>query len=325
MAVVIPVFNDWECADDLLRRLGALAGSLPVMVVYLVDDGSTDLVALSPVKWTGVFEAVYIVHAAANVGHQRAIAIGLTQALLHDPCDLVLVLDADGEDDPDVIGELVSQSISHPESIVVAQRRRRREALSFRAFYVLYRAGFRALTGKRLDFGNFCLLPRQSAMRLVHMPETWNHFPAAIMRSRVPIVSVPADRGVRFQGKSRMNFVSLVNHGLAAISTFTDVVFARLLILVSLMSGLCVLAAAGVVAVRFGTTVAIPGWGTTALGLILLGLFQALTLLTVMTFTVLSARSNVASTPIHEAPKYISSVEHILLPRSETRGDSGAL
>ena len=106
-----------------------------------------------------------------------------------------------------------------------------------------------------------------------------------------------------------MNFVALVNHGLAAISTFTDVVFARLLIVVSALAGLCVLVAGAVIGVRMGSDAAIPGWATTVVGFALLGLFQFLTVLSIMTFTLLSSRSNIPSTPIAEAPKYLKSFE----------------
>lgn len=311
LALVSPVFNDWVCAQELLTRLAALAPGLPPISVYLVDDGSTERAALDPGPWAHLLSDVSIVHAGANLGHQRAIAVGLTQALLDPEVDLIVVIDADGEDDPLGIADLLAALPKGPESIVVAQRKGRTEALSFRAFYRMYRVGFTALTGQRLDFGNFSLLTRAAATRLVYMPEMWNHFPAAVMRSKVPLVKVPTDRSTRFHGTSRMNFLALVNHGLAAISTFTDVVFARLMTIVSVLVSVFLLAAVAVVAIRFGSSVAIPGWTTTVLGFILLGLFQFLTLLTVMTFTLLSARSNVSSIPVHEAPKFIRSVERI--------------
>ena len=311
MAVVAPVFNDWVCAQELLNRLATLAPGLPPLSVYLVDDGSTQLAALDPGPWAHLLRDVRVIHAGANLGHQRAIAVGLTQALLDPEVDLLVVIDADGEDDPTGIPSLLAALPESTEAIVVAQRKQRTEALSFRAFYRLYRAGFTALTGKRLDFGNFSLLTRVAATRLVYMPEMWNHFPAAVMRSKVPLMRVPTDRSNRFHGTSRMNFVALVNHGLAAISTFTDVVFARLMTVVSILVTIFLLAAVAVVAIRFGSTVAIPGWTTTAMGFILLGLFQFLTLLAVMTFTLLSARSNVPSIPVHEAPKFIRSIERI--------------
>lgn len=311
MAVVSPVFNDWVCANELASRLSAMADELPRPTLYLVDDGSTDPVRIDPSSWPHPLD-VRIVHAGTNLGHQRAIAIGLVEALQTETNDLFVVIDADGEDDPRSMPDLLSAlpAASPSDSgIVVAQRRGRTETVGFRTFYSLYKAGFRALTGRRLDFGNYSILTRSAAERLTYMPELWNHFPAAIMRSRIPVTKVPTDRSNRFHGSSRMNFVSLVNHGLAAIAAFSDVVFARLLILVSLLAGLTVAVGATVLGIRLWSSVAIPGWATAALGFVLLALVQFLGLLALMTFIQLSARSTIPMTPRQAAPHHIRDVE----------------
>lgn len=313
MAVVSPVFNDWVCANELASRLSSLRDELPPLTLYLVDDGSIDPAVVDPGSWPNPLD-VRIVHAGTNLGHQRAIAIGLVEALDDEANELFVVIDADGEDDPrslpDLLTKLPAASPEQP-AAVVAQRRGRTETVGFRTFYSLYKAGFRALTGRRLDFGNYSILSRSAAERLVHMPELWNHYPAAIMRSRIPVTKVPTDRSHRFHGTSRMNFVSLVNHGLAAIAAFSDVVFARLLILVSVLSGLTITAGVTVLAIRLWSTVAIPGWATAALGFVLLALIQFLALLALVTFIQLSARSTIPVTPRQAAPNYVRSVETV--------------
>lgn len=317
IAIVSPVFNDWVCADELVARLAALSDELPAVAVVLVDDGSTDSVEMHPHQWPEGLESVDIVHSGANVGHQRAIAIGLAHVITQVKPDAVVVIDADGEDDPSDIPFLLAQlnirdtPPSTPPQIVVAQRKGRTEARSFRAFYRLYKAGFYLLTGRRMDFGNFSAMTSSAATRLLYMPELWNHFPATVMRSRISTAKVPTDRSHRFHGESRMNFVSLVNHGLAAIATFSDVVFARLLIAMSVVVGALVAAGMGVAAVRLFSTVAIPGWATAAMGFVLLALFQFLALVAVMTFIQLAARSNVPAIPIKSVPSHSRSVERI--------------
>lgn len=62
------------------------------------------------------------------------------------------------------------------------------------------------------------------------MPELWNHFAATLLRSRLPLVGLFISKGRRSHGHSKMNFVSLVNHGLSAAAVLVDVVFARVLI-----------------------------------------------------------------------------------------------
>lgn len=314
LAVVSPVFNDWVCANKLVARFAELSEGLPDTVIYLVNDGSTDAVELHPDTWPPGLAGVSIVHAGANLGHQRAIAIGLHAAVEHSGADIIAVIDADGEDDPAGLEALIARlDGAHGAEcgIVVAQRNGRTETLSFRTFYRIYKGGFHALTGRRLDFGNFSVMPASVAQRLLHMPELWNHFPASMMRSRVPIAKVPTDRSHRYHGSSRMNFVSLVNHGLAAMAAFSDVVFARLLIVVAALSGLFAAGAVAVVGVRVFSGAAIPGWATAAMAFVLLALFQFLALLAVMTFIQLGARANIPLTPMQAAPHYTERIEQV--------------
>ncbi len=226
LAVVSPVFNDWVCADHLVSRLGELSVGLPDMAVFLVDDGSTEPIKLRADMWPVGLQEVNLVRCGTNLGHQRAIAIGLDVALRQGQPSVLAVIDADGEDDPadiQVLLRSLATDTSVP-SIVVAKRSGRTEALGYRIFYRLYKRLFRWLTGRQLDFGNFSVMTPAAARRLLFMPELWNHFPAAIMRSKVPVSKVPTDRSHRYHGSSRMNFVSLVNHGLAAMAAFVQLV-----------------------------------------------------------------------------------------------------
>ena len=89
----------------------------------------------------------------------------------------------------------------------------RSKPLRFRIFYSMYRFVFRLLTGRTIRFGNFVALSRRSVGRLINQ-ETWVHFAASLMVSRLRIGTVETDRGTRYAGKSQMNFISLTLHGL---------------------------------------------------------------------------------------------------------------
>jgi len=200
-------------------------------------------------------------------------------------------MDCDGEDAPEDIVEMLRVADSQPSAIVVASRAKRSEGGTFRAFYSLYKLAFRWLTGKSIDFGNFCLLPAEAAKRLAYMPECWNHLAAAIVKSRLPILRVPTARSRRYVGRSSMNLVSLVIHGFSAISVFSDAVLTRLFLLVGLTCMAAIGTGFATVILRFFTNLAIPGWATNAFGLSALFFLQSLTLLVVLIFTSLSNRS----------------------------------
>ena len=110
---------------------------------------------------------------------------------------------------------------------------------------------------------------------------------------------------------SRMMFNNLVSHGMSAISVYLDVVMIRVLIVSSLIVILSLIGILGVIGLRFLTDLAIPGWATTAVGLLsVLGL-QAFILSTISLFVILSGRSGIGILPAIDAAKYINWIEKV--------------
>jgi hypothetical protein len=242
-----------------------------------------------------------VVKLRCNLGHQRAIAIGLVEAMAVGGFDAVLVADSDGEDRPADMGRLIEQHRARRDAVIVARRSKRSEGLRFRLFYAIYKTMFRAFTGKKIDFGNFVLLPCAAANRLTHMTETWNHLAAAILRSRLPLATIGCERGRRYAGSSSMNLASLLIHGLSAVSVFSDFVLARMLVASSAVTILALLAAATATIIRFTTTLAVPGWATSVVGISVIILLQALLFSVISSLTMLRHRSALSFVPTEHA------------------------
>jgi polyisoprenyl-phosphate glycosyltransferase len=226
------VFEDWEALGALLPRLDAVAGSLQVPVdVFVVDDGSPHACPDDLGRALQALASVRVVRLRRNVGHQRAIAIGLAVLAERGGHATIAIMDADGEDRADDLPRLVERLRRDPSvEVVFAERLRRTESVVFRALYHAYRAVHLALTGVRVRVGNFSVLTARAVAALVAMPELWNHYAAAVFRSRLPYASVPTARGNRLHGESKMSFVSLAAHGLSAMSVFGETVGVRLLV-----------------------------------------------------------------------------------------------
>jgi polyisoprenyl-phosphate glycosyltransferase len=313
IAIVTPVLDDWASFAELMTEISdRFTGSDVVFQICAVDDGSAapfdaaDIVlpAISPVK------SIEIIRLAANLGHQRAIAIGLCAIADSSEIDAAVVMDSDGQDRPADISELLATSARHPRHVVFAGRAQRAESRVFRSWYCLYKLLFHVLTGQAIDFGNYCLIPASAVRRLVHMPELWNHLAASVMRSRLPYMSVPTVRGSRCAGRSRMNLVALMVHGLSALSVYTDKIFVRVLLAAGLVAGLAGLGIFGVVAIRLSTNLAIPGWATTAIGDLLIILLQILVIVIAASLTVLAGRSNRPIVPIVDCPCFVAERQH---------------
>ncbi len=309
LVVIVPVLDDWACLAILAERLRAAlapAGWTPRLVA--VDDGSRE-----PPAAAGDAGAAVLVQLARNVGHQRAIAIGLDHALRESGADVIAIMDADGEDRPEDLPRLLAALGDAPARIAVASRGRRREGLRFRVFYGAYKAAFRAATGERLDFGNFCVMGRAAALRLVAMHELWLNLPATVMRSRLDLVRVPADRGERYLGRSRMNFVALVMHGLSAVGVFSERAFTRMLVAVGCVASLLVLGLAAALALK-AMDMATPGWVTTIAAALVVVLVQTAIVALSGLFMVFGDAANVAMSPASAARRLVARVDGRISP-----------
>src|SRR5262245_59853559 len=181
--VLIPVFNDWTATGLLLGMLDAELARQDIQVqVMLVDDASTEpppadflqtgsgfpSVTL-PARHEGLgaapavveappafrsFTRVQILELRRNLGHQRAIAIGLSYIHANEPCQAVIIMDGDGEDDPRDVPGLIEAYRKHGgKKIIFARRTQRSESLVFRGFYKLYRLLYQAMTGQGINVG----------------------------------------------------------------------------------------------------------------------------------------------------------------------------
>lgn len=308
LAILIPNFNDWESLRLLLPLIDRAVQGLEHRVsVLVVDDASTEPI---PEDWPGqnfnALDSVEILHLRSNQGHQRAIALGLYHLHEFTEIDAVVVMDGDGEDRPEDVPSLLRTYVAgEGREVVFAARTRRMESLGFRLGYRAYRLIHRALTGVVVQVGNFSVVPRSAMSRLMAVPDLWNHYAASVYRARLPRRLVPLPRGRRLAGESKMNFVSLLIHGLSAMSVFSDQVSARLL---TAAVGFAVIAMGlmGVTAgIRWFTELAVPGWATFTVGLLLVLVVQLLSFATLFAFLIASRRSSLNFLLTRDAPYFI--------------------
>ncbi len=311
IAVLIPVFDDWDAAALLCQALDRACDGLTAAAlrVYLVDDGSpTPAPVDSFASPRDALRSITIVRLRRNLGHQRAIALGL--AYLYDKTDAsaVLVMDGDGEDKATDAAALVQRHLSEPTRIIFASRRRRLEGLVFQAGYALYRACHRALTGIEVRIGNFSIVPRHLVGAIVVSSESWSHYAASVVKARLPFTTVPMDRGERLAGRTRMNYVTLVTHGLSAISVFRELVGTRLLLAsggVAAAGGVALLAL--LVLAASGRVVLSEHAGMLLALLVLIGL-QALAASFVVAFSILGGRDQSSFVPIRDYHHYVEAI-----------------
>lgn len=317
--MVLPVYNDWISVQRLLPRIDQALSSVPCQArVLLVDDASDEEPESA---WPRAFRHiadVSILHLRRNLGHQRAIAVGLAH-VYHDwqGFDALIVMDADGEDRPeDIVALLERFQADGGGKVVFAARSKRLESPAFRFFYHAYRILHKALTGVVVRVGNFSVAPPRALRRLMAAPELWNHYAAAIYRARIPHTSIPLPRGSRLAGRSKMNFVSLLVHGLSAISIFSDVVGARLLAFTVTAIAAMIALGGGVGCVRLFTHFPIPAGAVYAAAILAIVLVQALMVSLALVFIIASGRTAAGFLPLRDAPFFVDRVEQVIPARA---------
>lgn len=281
LILVTPVYEDIEASSRLFKELSTQFGH--AIFVVAVDDGSVHQpLEAAHLETAGVMGVVLTLR--RNVGHQRAIAIGLGYAAeFVQPHQRVVVMDSDGEDLPASIPSLLSKLEPDHIDVVVAQRRSRVESFRFKAFYWVYKRLFGLLTGRHISFGNFMALKPKAVKRLVAMQELPIHVAGTVLASKLRTAVCALDRGPRYAGQSKMNFVGLALHGFKGLMVFAEDVLVRVGIACALIASLSILGAGAAVVLKvlgFST----PGWFSVALGILVLMFLQtgALALMTLM-------------------------------------------
>lgn len=294
--VLAPVYNDWESFNVLLQEINALKQKLNRynLCVVAVNDGSTEEL---PKDFESKDLPVTILNLKINVGHQRAIATGL-QYVYNEILDndFVVVMDSDGEDIPAHIEQLVEKAEQEQsKKIIFAQRKKRQESLFFKTGYFFYKKIFRFLTGQKISFGNFSIIPNGLLGKVIYQNNIWNHYSGGIIQSKIPYDRILLDRGKRYKGVSKMNSNSLILHGLSSIAVYFD--YLSLKILRYSLYGIlfCTLSVGIVLFKKYITGSAIPGWASSLVSIITVIVLQLFLVTLIVLLMQLSSRKNVVT------------------------------
>jgi len=278
--VVCPSYDDVASFTILRERIQEAVASSPLQLAgiefVLVDDtGGVDPNATALRE----LDDVTVLDPPFNLGHQRAIVFGVRSisARLREE-DVVVTLDADGQDKPEDLPRLVAPLLAGGDlrKIVLARRSKRQESLLFAVLYRLFRIFFRALTGTVVRTGNFAAYRGWTARHVLRHPYFDLCYSSTFLSLNLELEYVSCDRGERYAGRSRMSYGRLIMHGLSMLMPFTDRIALRALIVFAGTMAASFALAVGVACVKLFTNRGIPGWATSTLLLLIVVSFVAL-------------------------------------------------
>ena len=282
LSIVIPCFNEEavlpETARRLHDRLNALrtAGSISESsALYFVDDGSSDgtwriirdLAASSPF--------VHGIRLSRNRGHQNALIAGLMTV----PGDAVISIDADLQDDPAAIDEMVRAHLGGAD-IVYGVRRNRASDTRFKRLTALAYYRVLALLGVHIVYNHadYRLLSRRALEALSQFSESNLFLRGIVPQLGFNSATVFYDRAERYAGTSKYPFRRMAAFAIQGVTSFSA---APLRAITGLGLAVAVTSLAGggwVLWERVWNAKVVPGWASTVLPVFFLGGVQMLCL-----------------------------------------------
>lgn len=277
--IVCPSYTDVVAFTQLRERIREVLQSAPlhreraVRFVIVDDTGGFD----PEIESLRSFDDVTVIAPPFNLGHQRAIVFGLRIIEPDlDDADLVVTMDADGEDRPEDLPRLLDPLVDTPgdrHRLCVARRTKRTESFRFRVMYFFFRILFRTLTGVTVRNGNYAAYGGWLARRMLRHPYFDLCYSSTLVSLDLPVTPVPCPRGTRYAGQSRMNLFRLLMHGIRMLTPFTDRIAIRAMTAFTAIFGIGVVASLAVLGTKLFTSASIPGWTTaTLLGILVLSL-----------------------------------------------------
>ena len=267
LSVVAPMLNEEELAEPFYSRVRSALEGLPFELV-IVDDGSTDGTADVLERLASADPRVRVVSLSRSFGHQTALTAGLD----HARGNVVVMLDADLQDPPEMIPRLLDSW--HQGSDVVYAVRDRREGES--RFKLVTASWFYRLINRlaqielQPDAGDFRLLDRRALDALQSMRERNRYLRGMTVWVGFTQSAVRYQRDPRYAGETKYTLSKMVKFALDALSSFSHFPLQVATILGFLFSFIAFLAIPAVLILR-ALDAYLPGFSTITIVVLLLG------------------------------------------------------
>ena len=230
--ILIPVYNDWPSVFKLLENidqgLDVWDSDVAHISVIIVDDASTEERPINKSTFNNL-RSIQVINMKENKGHARCNAAGLKYISENIDFDLVIPMDADGEDRPEELGPLLCKAFEYPDKVITANRVKRSEGFIFKFCYSAHKYLTLIFTSKSIKYGNYTCLPKFAVNLMVNDSATWSSFSgslAKIIKDKEQ-TSISSIRGTRYFGPSKMSFVNLLKHSLSIIAVFKETFLIR--------------------------------------------------------------------------------------------------
>jgi polyisoprenyl-phosphate glycosyltransferase len=280
LSIVIPCYNEEEVIAATYNRLCEVLGNQEFYLqLIFVNDGSRDRTEAILNEFAAADQRVKVLSFARNFGHQPAVSAGLA----HAEGDAVVVIDADLQDPPEVVLEMIECWRSGFD-VVYGIRKQRKEALwkrfCYRGFYLIFKQI--AAIDAPLDAGDFSLIDRRVALEVNRLSEKNRFFRGLRAWVGFRQTGVPYERQARAGGVTKYPFMALVKLAYDGVFNFSTVPLTIVFVLGLFMAALSLTAAVAILLLRIfdiplfapGRFEQVQGFASTILTVLLIGGIQ---------------------------------------------------
>ncbi|MEH3040430.1 MAG: glycosyltransferase family 2 protein [Sphingomonas paucimobilis] len=274
LSIVVPCYNEAACLDVLHTRISAAARAVvgDDHEIVLVNDGSRDQSWAVMERLAASDPRLVAINLSRNHGHQLALTAGL------DLCagERILIIDADLQDPPELLGDMIAAMEAEGADVVYAVRRKR-EGETF--FKKLTAAGFYRVLDRvtdtpiPLDTGDFRLMSRRALDALLSLPEQARFIRGMVAWVGFRQVPFPYDRDERLAGESKYPLGKMIRFALDAVTGFSTAPLRLASHMGLVLTGLSLLLFA-YIAIGWLSGSAVQGWTSTMLVVVFLGAVQ---------------------------------------------------
>ena len=274
LSIVIPCYNEEACLPELHRRVSAAARAAAGEdhEIVLVNDGSRDASWAAMQMLAAADPRVVAINLSRNHGHQLALTAGL------DLCAgaRILVIDADLQDPPELLADMMAEMDRQAADVVYAVRRQRAGETAFKkgTAKLFYRLLSRLTdVDIPLDTGDFRLMSRRALDAFLSLPEQARFIRGMVAWVGFRQVPFAYDRAERFSGATKYPLGKMIAFALDAVTGFSTAPL-RLASHIGLWLVLASVLLLVYIAIGFFTGSAVQGWTSTMLVVVVLGAVQ---------------------------------------------------
>jgi dolichol-phosphate mannosyltransferase len=273
MSVVTPMYNEREAVDHFVARLRPVLDGLGASYeVVAVDDGSADATVARLMQLREEWPELRVVSLRRNVGHQTALAAGLRAA--HG--DYVVSIDADLQDPPEAIGDMLAVAQSQGVDVVYGVRSDRSTDTAFkRKTAGVYYWMMRRLVGPWVSdqAGDFRLMSRAVVDVLNDLPEQRPVYRLVVPSLGFRSAEVTYVRAERVAGETKYPLSKMIKLTLDSVTSFSAAPL-RIATWLGMLSFIVCLGLMVVALFAWGSGGTVPGWTSLYIAVLLLGGIQ---------------------------------------------------